>query len=270
MEALGVDRLIYDGKMYDKMNTFLADLPFYTKWCRQAEGEVLELCCGTGRLTIPLRKAGIPITGLDFTPMMLERARDKASEADVDLDFVQGDMRNFDLQKRFKLIFIPFNSLQNTYTRTDLERVFASVRKHLAPGGRFIVDVFNPSIHFMVNREKEFTESFRFVLDDGRECRVLERCRYDAARQVNRVTWKFLIGDEEHNQKLDMRCFYPEELDALLHYNDFEVIHKFGSWDESPFSTESQKQLCVCEVRTPIPESQKTLLGQCFGGTPIP
>ena len=133
MEALGVGEMVHNGVLYDKMNTFLDDLPFYTKWCRQASGEVLELCCGTGRLTIPLRQAGVPVTGLDFTPSMLERAQEKARQAGIDVDLVAGDMRNFDLGRTFGLIFIPFNSLQNTYSRPDLESVFAAVRRHLQP-----------------------------------------------------------------------------------------------------------------------------------------
>ncbi len=99
----------------------------------------------------------------------------------------------------------------------------------------------------MVNREKGFTESFRFKLDDGREGVVLEQCHYDSATQVNRITWHFRLGEEECTQQLDMRCFYPLEMDALLTYNGFSILHKFGAHDETPFSSASQKQIFVCE-----------------------
>ncbi|RCK78268.1 MAG: Methyltransferase [Candidatus Ozemobacter sibiricus] len=245
-EPLGVGELIHDGVIYDKMNTSLEDLPFYTKWVRLAAGPALELCCGTGRLLLPLVQAGLPVTGLDFTPSMLERARAKARQAGLAVDLIEGDMRRFDLGRRFALVYIPFNSLQNTYTRADLEAIFACVHRHLAPEGRFIVDVFNPDLRLMIERARDFCEIDRFRLDDGRECIVAERCHYDAATQVNRVTWRFRLGDDVHDQKLDMRCFYPEELDALLAYNGFRVLHKFGHYDERPFASDAPKQICVC------------------------
>ena len=71
---------------------------------------------------------------------------------------------------------------------------------------------------------------------------------YDAATQVNRVTWRFFLGDEEYSQKLDMRCFFPEEMDALLAYNGFSVLHKFGTHAETPFVSASPKQIYVCQV----------------------
>lgn len=249
MQQFGVDELIYQGEIYDKMNEFLDDYEFYKQWCIKASGHVLELCCGTGRLTIPLKKAGIDIAGLDFTHAMLERAKMKANKENVTIDFIEGDMRNFEMNRKFAMIFIPFNSLQNTYTRDDIEAVFSCVRQHLLPNGLFIIEIFNPSIHLMVQRETSPVEAFNFTLDDGTPVIVKEQCRYDSAAQINRVTWTFCMNGKENRTRLDMRCFYPQEMDALLHYNYFDIIHKFGYYDETPFSAESRKQLFVCKVK---------------------
>ncbi len=252
MEQFGVDSLIYEGEIYDKMNDFLGDYDFYKRWCEKANGPVLELCCGTGRLTIPLKKAGIDITGLDFTPAMLARAKMKAQKEKISIDLIEGDMRNFRLNKQFSMIFIPFNSLQNTYTREDIESVFSAVRHHLLPDGSFIIEIFNPSIHLMVNREKTPEETFNFTLDDGTSVVVREQCRYDSASQNNRVTWTFIMNSKEIPTHLDMHCFYPLEMDALLHYNHFNIVHKFGDHNETPFCSTSQKQLYVCKVKENI------------------
>lgn len=249
MEQFGIDALIYQGEIYDKMNDFMDDFDFYKRWCEKAAGPVLELCCGTGRLTIPLKKAGINITGLDFTPAMLESAQIKAQKEKISIDLIEGDMRNFRLNKQFAMIFIPFNSLQNTYTRDDIEAVFSSVRQHLLPNGLFIIEIFNPSIHLMVQREKNPVEAFNFTLDDGTAVVVKEQCRYDSAAQINRVTWTFCMNGKETQTRLDMRCLYPLEMDALLHYNHFDVIHKFEYYDETPFTSESCKQLYVCKAK---------------------
>ncbi|HNV69081.1 MAG TPA: class I SAM-dependent methyltransferase [Candidatus Ozemobacteraceae bacterium] len=249
MTDIGVGSMIYRGDIYDKMNPFISDLSFFEKWSRQSRGDVLELCCGTGRLTIPLHQAGIPISGLDITPTMLDAARAKCAKAGLQIPLHQGDIRTFDLAKKFSLIFIPFNSLQHTYSIEDLEAVFSRVKAHLNPDGLFIFDVFNPSIHMMVDREREIGEAFRFPLDDGRELVVRERCHYDAGTQINQVTWFFRIDqEEEHPEQLHMRCFFPLELTMALKYNGFSVVHRFGAFDESPFTSASPKQIFVCRA----------------------
>lgn len=246
-DMLGVGELIHTGEFYDKVNQFDFDLPFYKKWCRIANGEILELCCGTGRLTIPLKQTGYNITGLDFTPSMLERAKAKANATGVKIDFILGDMRNFHFKSKFHLIFIPFNSLQNTYTLEDIEKIFANVRSHLLKNGYFLFDIFNPSIEFMVQNKDHFREINHFRLDDGREVHIKETMEYDLARQVNRVRWIHTVDGKELEQQLDMRCFYPLEMDALLKYNHFKVLSKFGNFDETPFTSASMKQIYVCQ-----------------------
>ncbi|MFZ2959337.1 MAG: class I SAM-dependent methyltransferase [Candidatus Ozemobacteraceae bacterium] len=249
MESFGVGDLIYQGEIYDKMNSFSFDLDFYKKWCTHIGGSVLEMCCGTGRLTVPLKKGGLDITGLDMSDSMLQAARIKAEKEKLEIPFVKGDIRKFNLKKKFSTVFIPFNSLQNTYSIQEIESVLEEVKNHLEPNGQFIFDIFNPSIHLMVEREKNDIEAFRFKLDDGNEVVVKERCEYDSASQVNRVKWIFKIGDSERVEKLDMRCFFPLEMDAILKYNGLVVNHKFGSFDEAPFNSKSAKQIYVCQSK---------------------
>ncbi|MDD5628352.1 MAG: class I SAM-dependent methyltransferase [Elusimicrobia bacterium] len=247
--ALGVDAEIYDADLYDACNHRGDDLPFYLACARAARGPVLELCCGSGRLTIPLARAGIDITGLDFTPAMLGRARRKARQAGLSLRLVRGDMRRASLGRRFKLVFIPFNSLQNTYAIRDVERVLANVRRHLAPGGRFVFDVFNPSLDYIVKAQRRAQRGrLAFRLPDGRRVSIDEHYRYDAARQTGRVTWVHHVGGRTFSARLDMRCFFPLEMDALLRYNGFRVLKKYGSFRREPFRSESAKQVYICRA----------------------
>ncbi len=242
----GVSAPLRDGEIYDAVNHDLGDLPFYEDLCREAKGPILELCCGTGRLTLPLLKAGFDVTGLDFTESMLERARAKAQAQSLPSPLLFGDMRDFALGRRFALVFIPFNSIQNTYTVDDVERIFACVREHLQPGGTFAFDVFNPDVARLVEKDGEPSERYRGVLDDGRELVILEENRYEAADQVNRVTWHHRVGDETFVGTLDMRCFFPLELEALLRYNGWRIVERFGAFSRAPFRSDSPKQICVC------------------------
>src|SRR6266550_6026842 len=91
-----------EGRHYDLMNSdIVADIPFYMEEARRAGGPVLELACGTGRLTIPIAQSGVNIVGLDQCPSMLARAREKVSAAGVCIPFVERDCREFELKQKF-------------------------------------------------------------------------------------------------------------------------------------------------------------------------
>lgn len=242
------DSVIYDPALYDAQDDFDFDVPFYLRQARKAKGPVLELCCGTGRITLRLAEAGINITGVDFTPSMLKGAKEKAESQGLDVPFLKADMRTVRLGKKFKFVFIPFNSIQNTYSLDDVEGVFKTVREHMAPGARFAFDIFNPSIQYMIKHERLRKGMYKFRTKDGRRVVIDQACKYDSAGQVNRTTWVFHINNEKPKEtKLDMRCFYPQEMDALLKYNGFKVLKKFGSFDEKPFTSDSMKQIYVCK-----------------------
>ena len=104
-----VGDLIYDASIYDGLNTFLSDLQFYKKWLpKNRDAKILGLCCGTGRLTLPIAKDGYNICGVDYTSSMLEQAKAKASEAGVEITFIKADIRTLDLHEKFEFIFITY------------------------------------------------------------------------------------------------------------------------------------------------------------------
>ena len=243
----GVDKIIHSGEIYDAINKNDNDVPFYKELCQGKK--VLELCCGTGRLTIPLFETGIDITGLDLEESMLCRGRKKAQRLELDVPFLQGDIRDFSLHEKFDLIFIPFNSLQNIYSWEDAEKVFHSVKVHLKTDGLFVFDVFNPDINLMVNRKGPPVERYGGLLDDGRKVVISEQCEYQPATQINRVTWYHDIEGEKTEGRLDMRCYYPLELDACLRYNGWKIESKYGDFDKSPFDNLSPKQICLCSLK---------------------
>lgn len=243
-----VGDLIYDANMYDGMNTFLLDLQFYKKWLPKNKGaKILELCCGTGRLTIPIAKDGYDISGVDYTSSMLEQAKVKAAETGLDIRFIEGDIRTLDLQEKYDLIFIPFNSIHHLYKNEDLFKAFNAVKKHLKNGGLFLLDCFNPNIQYIVEGEKEQKEIAGYTTEDGREVLIKQTMRYENKTQVNRIEWHYYVNGEFNSiQNLDMRMFFPQELDSYLERNGFDIIHKYGGFEEETFSDKSEKQVFVC------------------------
>jgi SAM-dependent methyltransferase len=244
-----VGDLIYDANIYDGMNTNLNDLQFYKRWLpKSKDPRILELCCGTGRLTLPIAKEGYDITGVDYTASMLELAKVKASEQDIDITLVEADIRTLDLTEEYDLIFIPFNSIHHLYKNEDLFSAFSTVKSHLKEGGLFLFDCFNPNIQFIVESEKDQKQIAEYTTKDGRDILIKEIMRYENKTQINRIEWHYHInGKFDSIQNLDMRLFFPQELDSYLERSGFNVIHKFGSFEEEEFNDNSEKQIFVCK-----------------------
>lgn len=244
-----VGNLIYDASIYDGMNTQTDDLQFYKRWLpKDKDACILELCCGTGRLTIPIAEDGYDISGVDYTSSMLEQAKVKASEAGLKVEFIEADIRTLDLQKKYDLIFIPFNSIHHLYKNEDLFKAFNVVRNHLKAGGLFLLDCFNPNIQYIVEHEKKQIEVAEYTTDDGRDVLIKQIMRYERKTQINRIEWHYFInGEFDSIQNLDMRLFFPQELDSYLEWAGFNVMHKFGGFDEEAFNDNSEKQIFVCQ-----------------------
>ncbi|WP_372752874.1 class I SAM-dependent methyltransferase [Labilibaculum sp.] len=243
-----VGDLIYDANVYDGMNTDLTDLKFYRKWLPKDKGaSILELCCGTGRLTIPIAKDGYKVSGVDIMNSMLEQAKTKATEAGLEIDFIQADIRSLELHKKFDLIFIPFNSIHHLYQNADLFQTLKVVKKHLKENGLFLLDCFNPNIQYIVESEKEQVEVAEYKTNDGRNILIKQKMQYENKSQINRIEWHYFINDKfDSIQNLDMRLYFPQELDSYLQENGFTIIHKFGGFREEEFIDSSEKQIFVC------------------------
>jgi len=237
------------GSHYDGITQWLTeDLPFYLDQIRSFGDPVLELASGTGRLAIPIAREGFRITGLDITDTMLEHAREKARQADVSVEWIKADFRDFRLPEKFNVILFPFNSISHLYDAKSIQSCFSRVRDHLTDQGRFIIDFFNPRLDLLMRDPSEqYPANIDYPDPDGRgEIVVSESVRYDAATQINHILWTFDIGGKEKIvEELNMRIFYPQELDALLRANGFVVESKYGDYDRSPFESSSPKQLII-------------------------
>lgn len=237
-----------DARQYDALFPGPNDLPFYQRQIAACGGPVLELACGTGRLTVPLAGAGADITGIDRSPSMLEGARNRAARERVEVSFQQGDMRDYVLGRKFKLIFISTNSFSHLLEHEEIESYLRCARHHLAPEGRFVIDIVTPSARMLAREWNEVYPIGEYDDPDGKgRIVVTETRRYDAATQVNHSIWRYTNRDTQENWEIpfSLRMFYPQEIDALLRYNGFAIEQKFGGYDESPYGDGSPKQLIV-------------------------
>lgn len=242
-----------DAKLYDRM--FRAGGPavdFYRALADEVDGSVLEVGCGTGNKFIPIAADGHPCVGLDLSQQMLDEARRKAQEQGVDVEWVQGDMRDFDLGRTFDFITTAGNSLLHLHEPDDLIRCFRTIAKHLAPGGRFAFDVFNPGVRFLAaaDGERRPRTDLTFTDPDRGEVRVEVAETYDAAAQVTRGTWYFSTDAEPDffSMPLEIRSIFPRELPLLLELGGLRLVERYGDWSRGPFTADSGLQVCICET----------------------
>lgn len=226
----------------------IASEQFYIGQARESGGRVLELGCGSGRLTIPIALEGIDIVGADLSPSMLGRARVKGAAAGLRIPFVQLDMRQFDLGTRFSAILIPWNALLHLLTIEDLKQCFASVRRHLAPGGKLVFDVSKWDLPRLARDPGERHPVLRVNHPERGEISVDETAVYDAAEQIRRVVWYLSAPDDPDFQTIDyrLRVIFPQELILLLDCAGFRLERRYGEFTREAFTSSSPRQVCVC------------------------
>lgn len=233
------------------------DLAFYAQLAREARGPVLELGAGTGRVTLALARAGVSVVGLDQSQHMLAQARVRVAREPAAvqsrIELRRGDLRSVRLRRRFALVLAPFNLFMHLYSRRDLERGLATVRAHLLPRGRFAMDVLVPDLGAL-RRDPARVYRCRPVFDptDGQRHAYGEAYAYDPVRQVQTVRMMFQRLDRpaiERTTPLSLRCYFPEELCALLHYNGFSVTARYGDFERGPLTARSESQILVARLR---------------------
>ena len=208
------------------------DIPFYVELAQEADGPVVELGCGTGRVAVPVARAlGRRVIAIDRSPAMLAKARAAAEEAGVELDLREGDMSELTLEAPAGLIYCPFRSLLHIPTWADRRRMFERVAASLRPGARFAWNVF------------AFDHSIA--------------ARLDGQRQDERVphTNRFSVGESRVDLTLDsgetvsLWWATKNEWLGLIDVAGLEVEALYGWFDRRPFDDESREFVWV--VRKP-------------------
>jgi SAM-dependent methyltransferase len=238
-------------ELYDALLPATAHIAYYQDLARKASGEVLELACGTGQLTIPIARAGLSTAGLDMSAPMLTVARQRAADANVSVDFAQSDMRNFDLTRKFALIFIGRNSLLHLHSTEDLLSALAAIRRHLAPGGIFAFDIFNPNVRLLARPAGQRFPTFEKETQSFGKVSVEDTSEYDPATQIGHHRWYVSVPGKPDAWvlNLDLRNIFPQELPLLLAAGGFQLNSRVGDLHGPPFDSTSRFQVCQCEAK---------------------
>ena len=211
------------ARLYDPWSrSVVEDVSFYVDEAVRSGGPVLELGVGTGRIAIPIAAAGIDIVGVDLSAGMLEVARDRAALAGVAVDLRQGDMRKPPVDEQFALVLIPFRSLLHMETDLDRRTVLRAVAERLAPGGRFVFDVFAPGADDIAETHGRWLE---------REPGIWERADWNEQTRTLLLRVRGTDGEAE----MSLAWLAVAEWQALLHEEGFVVDALYGWFDRSPW-----------------------------------
>ena len=246
---------------------------FYTALAQETGDPVLEIACGTGRVSLPVARLGFAVTGLDMAPAMIARARRKS--VGLAVRWVEGDGRLLPLDERFRLIFLTGNAFQQFLTNADQAALLAGVHAHLDDAGLFAFETRNPlwsapwtraaqdaaiasarlrGDFFALIETRDEEQVWQTYTDSrGREVRESFTQAYDQIAQILRLTYyrRWREGDAERTKVTHeaLRYTFPEELTALLQHHGFTVIRRYGDWQLEPLSVASMSIIVVCRKR---------------------
>ena len=249
---------LYDplAPLYDLIHAGVQDdVPLYLALAAETGGPVLELGCGSGRTLVPLVEAGYHVVGLDSSPAMLERARIRLerSPAGEHGRLVHGDMTGFDLQITFPLITIPFHTWLHLITRQAQLAALASIRRHLRPGGRLVIDLPAPAT--IVEAEHDNSLVLENNLNDpetGETVLQFSSTQLDEESQLYCVTWIYdrIAADGTVRRlvvPMTLHYLFPHQADLLLQRSGLAVVAIWGDYDRSPYTDESKHLIIVAE-----------------------
>jgi SAM-dependent methyltransferase len=230
-----------------------ADIAFYRRMAEQSGEPVLEMGCGTGRVLLPVARAGIEAFGMDASEAMLGQfqARLAAEPADVRsrVSIVRGDIRSTDLGRRFPLVFSAGNVPHSFLERCDQRAWLANARRHLAPGGSLCFDVFQPDFRRLIAAPEWVVDAERTDPRTGVRVRRFSRCQHEIEMQRFRVEMRWVTEDaagraiSEESGTVMQRWFTRGELESLLELEGLHVADYWGGFAGEPFGPGSRAQV---------------------------
>ena len=225
---------------------------------KQAHGPILECGCGTGRILLPLARAGFTVTGLDNSSAMLDIARQKLTQETPEIQarvtLVQGEMTQIELNGRYTLIIIPYNTLLHL-TPAQVNQTLANLRQLLGTDGRLFIDIVNPFAMAQMPDDRMITLEQTFT-DPHTGHTVLQFASSwpDNEAQILHITWIYDVtpanGGPIHRtiSQFTYHYLYPHELELQLRQSGFQLEALWGDYNRSPFDEESDRLLVIAHV----------------------
>ena len=254
---------LYDNTAFlydlDNRDIVKADIPFLIEYGEKVSGDILELACGTGRVSIELAcSLQKNIYAMDLSKTMLERFYIKAERLPPDakkrLNILYGDMSQFSLPQKFGMIFIPFRSFQVLTTEDGASNCLKCVYDHLNDDGIFILHVFKVLQPYDQSWVGHISHTYDVVdpVTAKRVRRSTENKTFDIESQVIQYLTQYRVNTDEHEEYIEdlvaIKYYYYEQIRNLLDAHGFIVEDEYGYYDKRAVS-EGEEMIFVCSKR---------------------
>lgn len=244
------------AEFYDILHSNLDDVEVYKELADQYGPHILEVGSGTGRILLPLAREGFEVTGLELNEDILEICRKKIEEEShgvvENVELIEGDMRDFDLDKKFDLIIAPCNVICHLIKRSDLKQTLSCFRDHLFEDGVLVIDNSMPDVESMVENNGE-EQMLEFTHpENGRKIVNKFTPSYDFVEQIERdsIVIKEFDGEtktREAEVEEKLTFYFPKELREILRSEGFEIFEERGSLNkEAPIDENSDEMVFLC------------------------
>ena len=249
--AMSLPSTFDDGDVYDLVGNSVAyGLDFYITLAREANGPVLDVACGTGRILLPCLQAEVDIEGLDLFEPMLETLRAKAAALCLSPRLHQFDMGDFSLPRRFALVMIPFNAFIHNMTQAAQISCLRCCREHLLAGGKLVFDTFFPSMEIIGAPENtRVLEGEIPHPKSGLPMRMYDTRTFDRVAQeqhsINEIELLGADGNVQttHRSEVRGRYIFKHEMELLLRVAGFARWEIYGDFDRRPLTQENDAMI---------------------------
>ncbi|MFC5813507.1 class I SAM-dependent methyltransferase [Nonomuraea harbinensis] len=199
-------------------------------------GRALEFAIGTGRVAVPLAERGVSVTGIELSLPMIDRLRTKADEETIPV--IAGDMTTAVAPGTYTLVYLVYNTISNLLTQAGQVACFRNAARHLAPGGRFVIELWVPELRKLPPGQRATV----FHSEDG----YIGLDTYDVlAQHVVSHHFEFDDGRQARLFRSPHRYIWPAELDLMAQLAGFELESRHADWSGAAFTAESRSHVSV-------------------------
>lgn len=241
---------VYDdmSEYYDLIYGDLLDLEFYLREAKNARGPVLEVACGTGRILLNLIKNGIDAYGVDLSDGMLEKLKEKAKKQNVTANTVKANMLDFKLNKKFKLIIVPYRSFLHLKKPEERKQALLNFREHLDTDGRLILHTYNPSKEeYTMTDELHNFSSEELTGHDGKKYTLDWYLEYKPKEKVGHYEIKLNLDDKMHIFDMEIAYLDRNELSDLLKNCGYKNIKVYCGFDYFQFNDNCREAVWIAD-----------------------
>lgn len=229
--------------LYDTYVNTTFDIPYWLDLARHHATDILELMCGTGRVTMPLLQAGYAVTAIDNSPELLAVLRQKVTATGLQATVLQEDVMDFALGRVFKLIILPFNAFAELQTPAAQLKALQTIRRHLDPGGVFVCTLHNPAVRLQtVDGQLRVVASYS--QPDGELVFLMHQRYHEAERRVHVMQFYEEYGvdgllRQKRLQKMAFSIIDRVDFERMATEAGFDVVALYGNYDHTPFAADS-------------------------------